>query len=167
MNINIETSKWFEATYGSVIFPKTSFTEDTRGHLFCDAFGLCKPTGDHISRVCWVERGRFGYKRKITSPVEILKSINEGMKLFGYHNDVWIIPHLSQLKNGYRTYEKNKVKLSEYRFNFKNKSSVKSLMEKGQLFLENSKGDSILVLKGGKFPTMRSAPLNLNFLEID
>lgn len=158
MNINIETSKWFEAntsntltTYGSVIFPKTSFTEDTRGHLFCDAFGLCKPTmGDHY----WVERGRFGYKRKITSPVEILKSINEGMKLFGYHNDVWIIPHLSQLKDGYRTYEKNKVKLSEYRFNFKNKSSVKSLMEKGQLFLENSKGDSILVLKGGNFSKM-------------
>lgn len=154
MNINIETSKWFEATYGSVIFPISSFKEAIRGGLFCDAFGLCKPTkGDHS----WVERGRFGHKRKITSPVKILKIINEGMKLFGYHNDVWIIPHN----------HKNKVKLNEYRFYFKNKSSVKSLMEHGELFLENSKGDTILVLKDGKFPTMRSAPLNLNFLEID
>lgn len=156
MNINIETSKWFEATYGSVIFPISSFKEGIRGGPFCDAFGLCKPTkGNHF----WSERGRFEYKRKITSPVKILKVINEGMKLFGYHNDVWIKPHLFQNENGYRTYEKNKVKLSEYIFNFKNKSSVKSLMEKGELFLENSKGDSILVLKNGKFSTMRSATL--------
>lgn len=135
IKVKSENSNWYKTEFGSVIFK----TGDRMG------FGFCVPA---TGKPYWCKSGFFYPYEKITSPIEVLKAIQKGMKQKGYHNNVTILIH-----NVSSISFKNHIKLKNYHFNFKNKNSVYLLMNCGKLYLED-KADSnsilICVLQNGE-----------------
>lgn len=141
----LKNNRWYKYKNGKSILFKE---ENSSG------FGYTYAPFSKIDNWCKRKRVYFGENiwEEITSPKEVLKVINKGMKSIGYHNKVKLVPffHIHKMRGSIITF----VKLRDFHFDFNNEKSVDLLMNKGELWLTDNKAD-ICILKNGRLAKIK------------